>query len=313
MRFQIKPSHAGVLMRKHLFAGLGLCSAIPLPELPSTALGCRYALKPLRGRVLAASNTVIRHEWRDASGNLTLAHLECDTGRCLSAPGLATAFVAGTHITLQSDARADAAAVRHVLLNQILPRVLDGDGEFMLHAGMVADAGKPCLMLVGETCYGKSTLAAGFVQAGARGLTDDGVRLTADDTVVHAFPTYPGLRLRPDSSAALCGDAGHSVRIDMSGATDGLGDSCAIGVGAIVVLDAPSANADIILRPLSPGEAAMALVQNSFALDPNDVHRARQRLGQAARVASAVPAYRFGYPRQYTRLPDVVACLRSLM
>ncbi len=49
----------------------------------------------------------------------------------------------------------------------------------------------------------------------------------------------------------------------------------------------------------------MALVEQSFALDPTDILCAQQRLRRASEVASAVPTFMLSYPRDYACLPEV--------
>ena len=223
-------------------------------------------------------------------------------------PGILQACIDGTSISVCAEPTADGACVRHSLLNQVLPRALDGAGELMLHAAAVADSGKPALLLLGDTCYGKSTLGAAFARGGAHLLGDDGVRLDVGGAVIRAMPTYPSLRLRPDSHAALQGST-----LTASPPPDVDGEASGVAVGAIVVLGAPGADADVSVNRLAPGTALMALVQNSFALDPTDLTRAQQRLAQAARVLAAVAVYRMGYPREYACLPEVIVRLRGLL
>ena len=53
----------------------------------------------------------------------------------------------------------------------------------------------------------------------------------------------------------------------------------------------------------------MALVENSFSLDPSDVSEAAKRLDAASAVARNVPMFQITYPRDYARLPEVRAAI----
>lgn len=294
-------------MQSYSFANIPLASGLRLPELPASAAQARYNIAVTRGAPLQGGLPDTRHDWRDGEGNLNLSLSRRGDTYLLAVPNLMQARIDGARIMLHARQEVAESDVRHSLLNQILPRVLDRDGALMLHAAMVADADKPALLLVGETHYGKSTLTAALAQSGARVFTDDGLRLCVDAGAIRAVPTYPGLRLRPDSHAALVGDRVGAVP---PSPTDSTG---AMAVGVIVVLNPPGADSGIALQPLPIAAATMALVQNSQAFNPNDLLRARERLRQAAEVAARVPAFRLGYPRDYACLPDVLARLRTLI
>lgn len=298
-------------MYPYAFANVAVASELPLPDLLRNRSPAHYSIRLVHG-LTPHGRVDARHDWLDTVGSITLTEIRCGAVHYLIAPGLLRARVNGEQLVVDADVGADVSAVRHTLLNQILSRVLDRDGELMLHAALLADTGKAAILLLGETCYGKSTLAAALAQAGVRLLSDDGVRVDFSGAGIGAIPTYPSLCLRPDSHAALYGGAPPASRTDVRGAAVALGGANALPLGAIVVLNAPGADTDITLQRMPSGAATMALVQNSFALDPNDLQRARTRLGQAAQVAAAVSAYRLGYPRHYALLPRVIARLRAL-
>lgn len=84
---------------------------------------------------------------------------------------------------------------------------------------------------------------------------------------------------------------------------DGLKQTAA-PVRAIFVLGPPR-DGSASVRRLGPAEACMAIVQNSFALDPADVGAARARLDQASALIRTVPAFEIVYPRSYDCLGAV--------
>lgn len=304
--------HLSSTPRLYAFAGVAFASAIEFPGLPESISPACYRLV-IAHDVDAPNGPPDRaYDWRDATGAINLS-LRCYGGESyLLAPGLVWLGWKDQRLRLCEVRGACTSDVRHSVLNQILPRILDGAGSLMLHAALVCDSAQGGILLLGESRFGKSTLAAAFTQSGGRMLTDDGVRVDMEGAVPRALPTYPSLRLREDARAALFGDAAASAASDAFSARAVPGETRAVTLGAIVVLGPPGDATTVNVRRLATGDAALALVQNSFAFDPGDLQRARRRLAQVATVAERVPVYGLSYPRDYARLPEVIACLRTL-
>lgn len=199
--------------------------------------------------------------------------------------------------------------IDHLLFDQAVPRIRAHLGELMIHAAAVS-IGNDALLLVGDSGRGKSTLSASLAGNGCTLLGDDAVGLAVDGAKVLAKALYPSLRLLPDSiSAVIKADvptsstAHYTIKQRVHVGAGGPEASCR----AIFVLDAPqSATADIRTRRLSPGDTCLALLKESFALDPSDTKRAATRLRAAGEVAERVPGFSLCYPRAYDRLPDVI-------
>ena len=123
---------------------------------------------------------------------------------------------------------------------------------------------------------------------------------------------YPSLRVLPDTLARLI-PAGPDVRAVASYSNKvripvPLHQSempSPVPLTRILFLAPPLSDDRITLRPMRPAEACMALIENSFALDPTDRERARTKLQVAAALADSVPAFELSYPREYGRLGDV--------
>lgn len=84
-----------------------------------------------------------------------------------------------------------------------------------------------------------------------------------------------------------------------------------VPLSAVFVLEREENVSEPRLERLPPARACMALVEQSFALDPTDRVRAASRLRQAAALAAKVPAYALDYPRDFARLPEVHAAIRA--
>lgn len=92
------------------------------------------------------------------------------------------------------------------LLGPVLGFVLRLRGTTCLHASAVAVRGR-AIALLGPANAGKSTTAAAFARLGYPVLADDIVALSERDRTVYVEPSYPQLRLWPDSVEWLFGAA----------------------------------------------------------------------------------------------------------
>jgi hypothetical protein len=213
-----------------------------------------------------------------------------------------------------SGATVPAPVAEHFLLNQILPMFLAQHGRLILHAAVVRVAGV-CLAFTGETGIGKSTLAAAFAAAGAEVLTDDGVVISTEQTPVSAAATYRNLRLLPDSLAHFAG-AGTGLS---SGSTVTAKQEVALPrrrrsagrfwpLAAVYCLQHSTRSAaDVVVQDLTPREACMRLLGQSFQLDVTDGRTVARVFAKVARLADAVPCFTLSYPRCFERLPEVTS------
>ncbi len=207
--------------------------------------------------------------------------------------------------------------IEHILLDDLLPKVLSHDGAFVLHAAGLS-CGTSGLVILGESGRGKSTLSAFLGQSGMAILSDDCLIVDVDSQGHHVSPTYAGMRLFPDSIDALF--AQPPFTSDMASYSskqrvhlDSGFEAETAPVRALVFLDPPATDDAVVLSPMSPGAACAALIANSFALDPSDVGRAAQRMRQASHLARDVRAYALSYPRDYSRLPEVRRVILEVM
>lgn len=199
----------------------------------------------------------------------------------------------------------------HVLADQLYPRILAHDGNLVLHAGAF-EATNECILIVGASGRGKSSMVTSFDQAGFPLLGDDALVVSMAQGVACAKAVYPSLRLFPDSiNALLEGIVGTSEvahytakrRVDIAVPADSAIEPKPIL--AMFMLLEPSSEDKIRLDRLTEAEACMSLIESSFALDPSDTFRAAQRLEMASALARQVPAFVISYPRNYARLPLV--------
>ncbi len=200
--------------------------------------------------------------------------------------------------------------LNHLLADQVLPRLVSHSGSFAVHAAGVSSP-SGAILLVGLSGRGKSTLAASFHVNGYPLIGDDAMIIETEDRHAHCRPLYRSLRLFPDSIAAifdsvrkqtLVADYTNKQNIIDLERADSLDDR--IVVRSICCLTESNQNA-ISVRRMSPADACMAIVEQSFALDPGDRSRSRRRLEQSAALVSAVPVFEVAYRRDYDLLPDL--------
>ena len=204
---------------------------------------------------------------------------------------------------------------QHFLIDQVLPRILGHEGNMVLHAAAIR-LGDGAVLLLGKSGSGKSSLAASFERTGYALLGDDALVVSWRGQSAHARAVYPSLRLFPDSIDALFSGgvptasvAHYTPKLRVSVPLKDEGERSALPIRAIFVLGAPSPNSEVQINQKSIADACMALVENSFLLDPTDKSRAPARLHDASALAREVPAFDLSYPRAYSRLADVRAAI----
>lgn len=200
--------------------------------------------------------------------------------------------------------------LRHLLLDQVLPRLACSLGELILHASCVTNWTRT-IAFIGRSGAGKSTMAAGFLNDGWRLLSDDCVLIrqfpyeSPADSAVHpgwqVLGAYPGLKLLPDSiKALLCVDG-----LQPNGRAVAYGDKVRVSevacdvppnleLAALVHLaDDPTSTA---LAAISGARAAMVIMNETFSMNPRDLVAARHRLPLVTGVAERTRF--FSMPRQ---------------
>lgn len=207
----------------------------------------------------------------------------------------------------------------HFLIDQVLPRILGHQGRLVLHAAAVR-VGDQAILLLGTSGSGKSTLAASFHSAGYALLGDDALIVSWSTAVADVRAVYPSLRLFPDSIEALFSDAVATASVAhytpkrrVSVPLKDGGEDRALPIRALFVLGPHSRDSTVLVKRRSVAQACMALIENSFVLDPTDTSRAPSRLRDASKLAGEVPAFDLCYPRAYSALPDVQAAILAAL
>ena len=308
------PSH-------YLFAGAGFSSALPIPGLvcwsavpaPEPEFAISYGVTGFRTRQHA-----VRYSRKVAVDQVEVQSDEGYTQVLLGFGNVASFSVSladGT-INVWSAPDTTAETIHHLLLDQVLPRLLAHKGHLVLHAGGVVLAGK-AIAFVGTTGAGKSTLVASLHALGHPLLSDDGLVVTRSGSHGMVLPTYPSLRLWPDAVAGVFADGTPNLAPMAHYSTkqrvlvDPGTTPHPLPLAALYVLAPGTTVSTIDIVPVSPRDACMEIVRNAFRLDPTDPERAAAQLALAASVADAVPTYSLAYPRAFERVPEVHAALHA--
>lgn len=291
-------------------------STLPLPVLPAAAAGEPAEFSIDRIPQACPANVQWRHHWRDG-GEVVLSLAQSGHDYWLRFPDLADFLIQpGTgRIRLAPDASADDTTLEHLLVDQVLPRMLAHRGNLVVHASAVTLGGRHALFL-GPSGWGKSTLAGLLMQHGHTIHSDDCVQLRGVDDRFEAVPTYPSLRLYDDSLHALFPGTADTAPVASYSEKQRVplvlaaGNDSAVLVDALYILGDPAdAAGSVQLSPLRPALTCQALIAHSFRLDLADREGNTAHFARCAAFVSAMPAFTLDYPRDYSRSDALVQAI----
>ena len=255
--------------------------------------------------------------WRRPDAKPWLSFGTLSPGYLLRFPDFADFIVSsdGKEIRCYPDSGASRDVIGHLFLNQVVPRILNHWGRVVLHGSAVVSR-LGAVAFLGETGWGKSTLAASFSVERFPLLTDDGFVIKDDAGTLCAIPSRSGLRLWPDtlrevfreeppSAQASDNTRKTNVAFDDLRLTQG---ELPVPISAIYVLppaEGPTDSVEIRVDPLSSREAFLELVKYLYRLHVNDRQRSKIEFRKLGRVANEIPLSRLHFPRRFSALPLV--------
>ncbi len=220
----------------------------------------------------------------------------------------------GVRVTCRRFAEASHESFQVYLLGQALSFALVKHGFEPLHATVLAVEGR-AIAFLGESGFGKSSMAACFLQAGHRILTDDLLITQESGADFLAYPGPPRVKLFPNMARRFLG--GLNGAVPMNNATtkqilplepDRI-NARPIPLAAIYAIVSPDEvkrrSQPVAIEPLSPREAFLTLVRGTFNARLVRPERLERQFHAAARLSEAVPVRRLAYPRIMRRLPEV--------
>lgn len=207
--------------------------------------------------------------------------------------------------------------LQHLLVDQVLPRVIAHEGNLVLHAAALQRDGGT-IVLLGDTGRGKSTLSASLQARGWTLLGDDALIISGKDNAFFGEATYKSLRLLPDSIAALYPSApdlepvAHYTEkqrvVQPVNPRQGK-----MPIQAFFILAAKPQDDNVSVKRISAAKTCIELITNSFALDPTDIDLAKQKLSIASDMATHIPGFALSYPRDYARLAEVHEAIQTAL
>jgi hypothetical protein len=215
----------------------------------------------------------------------------------------------GHRIKARQFDKASLESFQVYLLGQALSFALVNCGLEPLHATTVLVNGE-AIAFLGESGFGKSTLAASFLEAGYGMLTDDLLILEKNSGGFVAYPGPPRIKLYPHLARRFLGPSqgmkmnseSRKVILPLGGARVSRSPA---PLKALYTLAAPptSRKQPTRIAILPPRESFMALVRNTF--NSRIVHSARlaRQFRQTAQAVSEIPVKELSYARILARLP----------
>ena len=210
----------------------------------------------------------------------------------------------------------DNDTMRHLLIDQVLPRVLSADGSLMLHAACI-ETEFGAVAIFGESGQGKSTLSYALQEAGCRVLSDDCAKLEIavvdGNSQVFAISTYPSLRLWPDVLTALAVNdqgsipvAGYNTkrRVDVTVRQSSAGDLDATPVVLGIVLG-DRTDGEPLFTPMTKGKALLEMVKQTFHLDVRDRGIQQRSFQQVDDLVRVLPMFHLSYPSGLESMPQI--------
>ena len=199
------------------------------------------------------------------------------------------------------------------LLGQALSFALVHLGFEPLHATAIVVNGEAVAFL-GDEGFGKSTLAACFLAAGHRILTDDLLILRETPRGIRAHAGPARIKLFPRVAQRYVGNAASGVT--MNSITKKLilplnSSKCCVkpvplrGIYSIGAPSIASRKKAICIEPLSPREEFMELIKNTFNYRILDGARLARQFTATERLVAGATVRRLSYPRTLDQLSAV--------
>lgn len=232
-------------------------------------------------------------------------------------PGLAEFVVSadGREIAAHPFSDSPPEIFHTYMLGQALSFALINQGFEPLHATVV-NIGGEAVAFLGEGRYGKTTLAAAFLQAGYPLLTDDLLMLAESGSQMLAYPGPARIKLLPHIARRLVPQWASGTPISRQNPKLVIpleprqASRTPIPLRAMYTLSAPRyPRRTIAIRRLSMRSACFALIQSTFNTRVTGSARLGRQLSMAASVANRVPVRLLAYPRRIEDLPAVCAAV----
>jgi len=299
---------------------LVLRSNVPLPELPPTAqttADLDFDLLPAAELEEVTAEWFHRREFEN--GRVWLKFARVGSGYLLRFPRYADFAVLDDARRVHCRPRPDVplVTVHHLLLDQVLPLVLSKWGGLVLHASAVT-LPDGVIAFVGDTGRGKSTLAASLAQRGFGLVTDDCLVVRERGRDFWVFPSYPGLRVLPETLLALFDGelklpaVAHYTRKKRLGPVNSplTFETEPKPLRKIYFLGKPGAGeplgeAQTFLMSMSARDGLVELIRSAMRLDCQDRDQLQKEIATCARLVKSVSLNQMAIPHDFELLGPI--------
>ena len=315
-------------MNSFLYLSNVISSAIDLPELPKTTgdENAAYYFFLSESCLTEEKTELITpiYHWRSESDNtISLSLAKSGTIYQLIFPTVALFEIRyeTKSITAYAHPKTTVATIRHLLLDQVLPRVFAHFKNWTLfHASSVIFKDR-IICFIGDSGYGKSTLAAACTENGFAMPSDDCTRLFEKNGQIFAMPNYYGLRLFTDSIAqtAIQSGAEQPTQTGNRGKIRILSKQppMAQPVAALFLLADPLRRVDVgrqecKISSCNRADIVISLLKYCYCLDVHDENYIKSQFLQVSSIASSdLPIYNLCHKRDFRELSKTVRAIKD--
>ncbi|MBV1879673.1 MAG: hypothetical protein KUG79_18665 [Pseudomonadales bacterium] len=309
-------------------------SSLILPELTQTGAEASIRVEPIddpgNQTLLNADPSNWIHSWQTPTTQ-SICYAKTANGNLLRFPNRADFYISNNwYIQYRRYNGTSSSLLRHLLLDQTIPRLMGQLGKLVLHASAILTPDDRCIVFVGESGSGKSTLAAICANHGAKILTDDCLLLHPSEDGFSCQASYPSLRLTTAAAAmtALATQPGQWCdntekfrfgqanklssaapnpepgQLATSQQTNLFSTPQTYKIAGIFLLEPDKsaqpnlhqpASADISISQTTDANSLMALLKQIFLLNPQDNAVATSQFKQLAALIRVTPMFRLQF------------------
>jgi hypothetical protein len=274
--------------------GLGVHSTLPLPEFIPAEVECDVFIH-------LGSEELVPEDTRGKPSYFSISTEEI----IIAGEDVGTFLVrGGKEVCIIPSPGVEESRLRLSLVGVVMAFLLYQRGILVLHAASNSIEGGSVAFL-GESGFGKSTLAAALYKRGYNLFTDDVLPVDTDCDVAMVTPGFPQFKLHPEAAAALDYDPKslhelHSSQEKLGCRLETGFESDLLPLRCIYVL---ARGERLMIEHLQPGQAVMQLVRHSYPTRANHCGGAAH-LKQCVKIANQVPMYRLVRPKALSLLPE---------
>jgi hypothetical protein len=201
--------------------------------------------------------------------------------------------------------------VRHLILDQVMPLLLSRRGRLVLHGSAISTP-QGAIAFIGQSGWGKSTLATSFSQNGMTVLTDDCLVIEENAECLTVIPTYPGVRLWPETAFNILGT--HTFWTEVAHYTEKKRVDTNAGIRfcswprelqRVYFLSPPRESATVTVEPMPARDTMLELVKYTYLIDTTDRSRLRKEFERLGRFSLKPLFYRLTFPHDFSQLAKV--------